>query len=110
MANDIDTQGLMLQMRALAAEAASKPPPIGKVETGVEKTQTFANFLTNSINSVAAEQTKSREMRTAFEKGKDIALTDVMLQAQQASLSFQAMSQVRNKLVEAYKSIRNMPI
>jgi len=34
----------------------------------------------------------------------------VMLQAQKASLSFQAMTQVRNKLVEAYKDVMNMPI
>jgi flagellar hook-basal body complex protein FliE len=33
-----------------------------------------------------------------------------MIQAQKASLSFQAMTQVRNKLVEAYKDVMNMPI
>ena len=34
----------------------------------------------------------------------------LMLQAQKASLSFQAMTQVRNKLVEAYKEVINMPL
>jgi flagellar hook-basal body complex protein FliE len=49
-------------------------------------------------------------MRKAFEKGEDMDLADVMIQAQKASLSFQAMTQVRNKLLEAYRDIKNMPI
>jgi flagellar hook-basal body complex protein FliE len=33
-----------------------------------------------------------------------------MIASQKASVSFQAMVQVRNKLVEAYKEVMNMPI
>jgi len=33
-----------------------------------------------------------------------------MVAMQKASLSFQAMTEVRNKLVEAYQQIMNMPI
>ncbi|MEW8162842.1 MAG: flagellar hook-basal body complex protein FliE [Candidatus Thiodiazotropha endolucinida] len=37
-------------------------------------------------------------------------LAQVMIAAQKSSLSFEAMVQVRNKLVEAYKDVMNMPI
>jgi flagellar hook-basal body complex protein FliE len=33
-----------------------------------------------------------------------------MVAMQKSSVSFQAMSQVRNKLLEAYKDIMNMPV
>ncbi|MDX1346921.1 MAG: flagellar hook-basal body complex protein FliE [Thiomicrorhabdus chilensis] len=109
----IDTQSLMLQMRSLAAQAASKPnePMETAAQSGQEKADNFAELLTNSVNAVNAEQHKSGDMKKAFERGDlDVELSEVMLQAQKASLSFQAMTQVRNKLTEAYKDIMNMPI
>lgn len=110
MTNSVDTQSLMLQMRSLAAEAASQTSAAEKPEKGVQSAENFADLLSESMNAVAKEQNKSSDMKTAFEKGEDVDLTEVMVQAQKASLSFQAMTQVRNKLVEAYKDIKNMPI
>ncbi|MGZ5030965.1 MAG: flagellar hook-basal body complex protein FliE, partial [Methylobacter sp.] len=40
----------------------------------------------------------------------NVSLAEVMVASQKASVSFQAMLQVRNKLVEAYKDVMNMPI
>lgn len=110
MNNTVDTQSLMLQMRSLAAEAAQQTPATGGVENGAEKTDNFADLLSDSINAVNNEQHKSGDMKKAFEQGADVDLSDVMVQAQKASLSFQAMTQVRNKLVEAYKDVMHMPI
>jgi len=50
-------------------------------------------------------------MAEAFAKGDTSTdLTEVMVAMQKASLSFQAMTQVRNKLLEAYKDVMNMPV
>ncbi|HEY9018501.1 flagellar hook-basal body complex protein FliE [Thiomicrospira sp.] len=108
----VDTQSLMLQMRALSAQAQNRPDDNSLVEqTGESKAQGFSDLLKQSIESVNKEQGKSKELKEAFESGDEGAdLTEVMLQAQKASLSFQAMTQVRNKLVEAYKDVMNMPI
>ncbi len=110
MSTPVDTQSLMLQMRSLAAEAAAKPAPTQSVETGVKSAENFSELLSKSINEVAIQANKAGDMRKAFEKGEDMDLADVMIQAQKASLSFQAMTQVRNKLLEAYRDIKNMPI
>ncbi|BBP43131.1 flagellar hook-basal body complex protein FliE [Thiosulfativibrio zosterae] len=110
MNNSIDTQSLMLQMRSLAAEAASQSAPVAKMGTGAEGAENFADLLSKSVNAVATEQNKSSEMKDAFERGEDVDLSEVMLQVQKASLSFQAMTQVRNKLVEAYQDVTRMPI
>lgn len=110
MSEPIDTQRLLMQMRTLAAEAGSKPAPTEKVTDGVQSAENFADLLSKSVNEVAKQQNKSSDMKSAFERGEDVDLTEVMVQAQKASLSFQAMTQVRNKLVEAYRDIKNMPI
>ncbi len=50
-------------------------------------------------------------MKQAFELGEgDANLAEVMIAVQKSSVSFEAMVQVRNKLVEAYKEVMNMPI
>jgi len=50
-------------------------------------------------------------MATAFELGQGgVDLTEVMIASQKASVSFQAMTQVRNKMVQAYQDIMQMPI
>lgn len=110
----VDTQSLLLQMRSLAAQAQANP--VGesqavKAAEGGDKPENFADLLTHSIEAVNKEQHKSKDMKESFERGDpDVELSEVMLQAQKASLSFQAMTQVRNKLVEAYKEVTQMPI
>jgi flagellar hook-basal body complex protein FliE len=40
----------------------------------------------------------------------EVSLAEVMIATQKASVSFQAMLQVRNKLVDAYKDVMSMPL
>lgn len=80
----------------------------------VEADPNVPNFRTmfgNAIDNVNEQQMKSSELRTRFEKGDPtVDLPEVMIAAQKASVSFDAMKEVRNKLVEAYKDIMNMPV
>jgi len=111
--NPVDTQSLMLQMRSLAAQAEAKPiADVTEIaQSGQEKAANFADLLADSVKSVNHEQHKAGDMKKAFEQGDpEMELSEVMLQAQKASLSFQAMTQVRNKLVEAYKDVLHMPL
>ena len=71
----------------------------------------FQTMFGNAINNVNEQQQKSSELRTGFEKGDPMVdLPEVMIAAQKASVSFDAMKEVRNKLVDAYKDIMNMPV
>ncbi|WP_319381562.1 flagellar hook-basal body complex protein FliE [Thiomicrorhabdus sp.] len=109
----VDTQSLLLQMRALAAQAEAKPIAENPAEAvdPANKSASFSDLMTQSLEAVNAQQQKSAEMKEAFEKGDpDADLTEVMVQVQKASLSFQAMTQVRNKLVDAYKEVIQMSI
>ena len=71
----------------------------------------FGQMLQNAVDSVNESQMKSAELQRAYELGEEgVDLTEVMIQMQKASISFEAMTQVRNRLVSAYQDIMNMPI
>jgi flagellar hook-basal body complex protein FliE len=71
----------------------------------------FQTMFNNAINEVNRKQRVGTELATKFEMGDpQVDLPEVMVALQKASVSFQAMTEVRNKLVEAYKDIMNMPV
>ncbi|GAB4356754.1 MAG: flagellar hook-basal body complex protein FliE [Gammaproteobacteria bacterium] len=106
--SDINVNDLLAQMRALAAQAqgsSSTPSAVENSEGG------FAQLLKSSIDQVNDAQQNARRLAEAFEMGdQQVDLAEVMVQMQKASLSFQAMTQVRNKLVSAYQDIMNMQV
>lgn len=70
----------------------------------------FADAIRQAIGSVNSTQVNSQNMSEAYERGEDVPLTDVVLNMQKASLSFEATLQVRNKVLKAYEDIMNMPV
>ena len=71
----------------------------------------FADLLQQAVDSVNETQEKSAALQTAYEMGEPgVDITQVMIQMQKASVSFEAMTQVRNRLVSAYQDIMNMPL
>jgi flagellar hook-basal body complex protein FliE len=68
-------------------------------------------MLKGQVDNVARMQNGAQALANAYEAGdKNVDLTRVMLEAQKASLAFHAMTEVRNKLVEAYTQVMNMPV
>ncbi len=97
---------VLAQMRVMAAQAGG-PVSGGAAASGAS----FQQLLSDSIGKVNALQQQAAELKTGFEQGRDdIDLAQVMIASQKASLSFSAMVEVRNKLVDAYKDIMNMPL
>jgi len=70
----------------------------------------FGDVVRGSLQSVNDLQQFSAAQRTAYEKGENIPLTDVVLGMQKASLAFEATLQIRNKVMKAYEEIMNMPV
>jgi flagellar hook-basal body complex protein FliE len=110
MSQGVEFNRLMLDMRAMQMEAmaAAPKPAAGTPEVGASS---FADLLGQAVNKVADTQQASSQLANAFEMGKSgVDLTDVMISSQKASVSFQALTQVRNKLVQAYQDIMQMPV
>lgn len=112
--NQIETNSLLLQMRSLAARASAgaQAEPIPKaVQLPNSEQVDFSTLMRNAINEVNAQQKAAASMSDAFERGvSGVELTDVMIHMQKANVSFEAITQVRNRLVSAYQDIMNMPI
>lgn len=71
----------------------------------------FANMLHEAFETVNNLQNDSSNKQTRFDLGdRSMTLSDVMLASQKASISFDATLQVRNKMIEAYKTISQMQI
>jgi flagellar hook-basal body complex protein FliE len=106
--SDIDVSQVLSQMRTMAAMAENKLP----LEMGADVAKAdFGQLLKNSINEVNETQQTAKGMSAAFEAGdKNVNLSEVMVAIQKANVSFQAMTQVRNNLVSAYKEIMNMQV
>lgn len=97
---------VLAQMRLVKAQAMG-----GDVQPEAAPPTGFGDLLKRSIDAVNETQQNANAMRTAFEQGDEaLDLAEVMIAMQKSSVSFQAMVEVRNKLVEAYKDIKNMPV
>jgi flagellar hook-basal body complex protein FliE len=103
--NDIRITPALEQIRNLSVAAGSKLPDVPS--EGID----FGTILKDTINNVNEKQQVASNMKAAFEAGdKTMNLAEVMVASQKASVSFQGLTQVRNKLVEAYKDVMNMPM
>ena len=102
--SDMNVNQILAQMRTMSLQAG------GQVQEKGDNTD-FSALLQQSIAAVNHTQQGAEKMTEAFETGAtNISLADVMVSTQKATVSFQAMLQVRNKLVEAYKDVMNMPM
>ncbi len=102
--NEINVNQVLDQMRSMSIKASSKSD-----ETAL--TSGFSAMLKQSIDAVNETQKMSGQLSRSFEMGEpEVSLAEVMIASEKASVSFQAMLQVRNKLVDAYKDVMNMPM
>jgi flagellar hook-basal body complex protein FliE len=92
-------------MRTITAQAQGVQP---QHET---QSVNFSEMLSKSINKVNDLQQTSGQLKTSFEMGDPkVSLAEVMIASEKSGLAFTAMTQVRNKLVEAYKEVMSMPV
>ena len=70
----------------------------------------FGATLEAALKRVNETQNTASKVSEAYERGDNVDVAQVMLARQQASLSFEATLQARNKLLSAYKDIMSMPV
>ncbi|MDP9014369.1 MAG: flagellar hook-basal body complex protein FliE [Pseudomonadota bacterium] len=105
----IQIQQVLSEMRALQARASGGIAP--NISMPAAQPSDFANLMKNSIDQVASMQNQATALANAYEAGdKDVDITKVMLEVQKAGLAFHAMTEVRNKLVDAYTQVMNMSV
>lgn len=113
-----DIQQVLQQMRSIKAEMDVKRADVA-MTPGMDSTASikstpkngFGDLLRQAVDGVNETQKSAGQLARSYELGEPgTDITQVMVAMQKSSLSFQALTQVRNKLVDAYETIMNMPI
>lgn len=114
MINGVSNLSRMLaEMERMKVQAGTTPAAPLAQPQGVAGAQpvSFGDVMKNAVGSVNNLQANANQLARAFEMGDSrVDITQVMIASQKASIGFQGMTQVRNKLVDAYKEIMNMPV
>lgn len=98
---------MLQEMQIMSLEAQRAPQAV----TGQQVSQEFGKLLSSAINHVNNLQSASSDLATRFDQGdRSVSLSDVMIARNKSSVAFEATIQTRNKLVEAYKELMNMPV
>src|SRR5689334_16990703 len=86
-------------------------PPITISSPGqAQGTSSFQDFLGDFVREVSDKQAASSEAVNGLMSGKNVSLHQAMISMEEASVSFQLMLEVRNKLLETYQELMRMQI
>ena len=73
-------------------------------------TQGFGDLLGKMVSQVSELQNNADQSIQSLATGQSKGLHEVMLSVEKASISFQMLTQVRNKAVEAYQEVMRMAV
>lgn len=107
--SDMQINAVLGQIRALREQidhgAVRAPTPTD------DPKDSFGAVLGQFVSKVNEAQTMSADLAARFEQGDEkVSLAQVMVASQKSSVSFQAVVQVRSKLLAAYQDVMNMQI
>lgn len=105
----IDVNSLLSQMREMSTQV--RMPELSREGPVAAQGADFGSLLKQSIAAVGNNQQEAGKLAASFERGDAGAdLGRTMVAVQKADLSLRGLTEVRNKLVDAYKDIMNMPV
>ena len=111
---------VLAQIRSLSAQAGAAVRPASNAVSQLAAAASvngnaaaggpaFAEMLKQGIDSVNQTQQNASALADAWERGTPgVDLAKVMIETQKASVSFRALTEVRNRLISAYQDIMNM--
>ncbi|WP_020410477.1 flagellar hook-basal body complex protein FliE [Hahella ganghwensis] len=119
MNNRVDINNVLAEIRSIRSQMQQpvkvqpevNPNEVRGVQQAKEAAPSFNQMLTQAVGQVNDLQQNANNLATAYQAGDPQAdLTEVMIASQKSSIAFQALTQVRNKVVQAYEDIMKMPI
>ncbi len=96
---------------AQAVERMKSAAPSAKAAGGASPAPDFVASLDSALAAVSKNQNTSSELQRQFQlENPAVTLEETMIAMNKSSLSFSAAVQVRNRLVQAYEQIMQMPV
>lgn len=85
-------------------------PGAGPREAGAAGGADFGGALQSAVSSVEGHMGAADEKIVNVASGQDQDYAGMMVALEEANISLRAMGSVRDKMVEAYQAIWNMPV
>ncbi len=105
-----NVNSVLAQMQSIESMAKSLPldvPPAAKQSDS----PSFSDMMVKAIDTVNENQQTAAALGQRFEMGDEsVDLAQVMVSMQKSRVSFEALTEVRNKLLTAYQDVMNMPV
>lgn len=80
----------------------------------VTSTKNFDDVMSmakNAVSNVNQVQVQSEVLKNAYISGdSSVSMSQVIVASQKSKLAFEGLMAVRNKILDAYKEIMNMPV
>ncbi len=93
------------------AELDKLNPPITlSAPDSAQPAYSFQNLLGNFVQDVNDKQVAAGDAVNGLLSGKNVSLHQAMISMEEASVSFQLMVEVRNKLLDSYQELMRMQI
>ncbi len=70
----------------------------------------FSGLLGRMVTEVNAKQNTASQAVADLQSGKPVSLHQAMIAMEEASVSFQLMAEVRNRLLESYQELMRMQV
>ena len=70
----------------------------------------FSSLLGNLVSDVNAQQQNASQSVAALQSGQNVPLHQAVVSMEEASVSFQLLVEVRNRLLESYQEVMRMQI
>jgi flagellar hook-basal body complex protein FliE len=113
--SNMQIDSVLSQIRAMSSQIKPVQSPVvqpgAAAAVGAATPGSFASVMKQGLSQVNQAQQSADSLATAFQRGAPgVELADVMIEMQKASVSFRAVTEVRNRMVSAYQEIMNMQI
>jgi flagellar hook-basal body complex protein FliE len=103
----MDLAAINSQIASAVSRASATAVPASAKAPGLD----FAASLDSALQSVSEGQSRAAEMQRQFQaENPAVSLEQAMVEMNKSQLGFAAAVQVRNRLVQAYDQIMNMPV
>jgi flagellar hook-basal body complex protein FliE len=102
MQNRIDLLTRSMPEFAGRDTGAKQVPVVG------EGQNSFGSTLTRALNEVSDARDRSGDLTQRFANGENVELHQVMAASEEAGLALDLLIELRNKAVEAYRSVISM--
>ena len=117
MSLNVEMNRMLAQMKAMEQVASlDRVQPNNLAGSAVTPSEpnaqpSFGSLFKDAVDQVNGLHKDAGALREGYLAGDSgIDITRVMVANQKSSIASQAMIQVRNKLVESYKEVMNMPV